>query len=73
MHISLYAYRFPSKRLTEITKNVVSTIVIISSVGPDKVTERSIRVLVQNQFPVEKQKEIMDTLLRAHRDATPKH
>lgn len=72
MDISLYAYRFSAKQLTEITKNVVSATVIKSSVDPDKVTEGSIRVLVQNQFPLEKQKEILDTLLKAHRDALPK-
>lgn len=71
--IRLYAYRYSARQLTEIAKNVVSAIVIISSVDPDKVTEATIRVLVQNQFPAEKQKEVLEILLQAHRDAMPKH
>ncbi|KAL8853316.1 MAG: hypothetical protein Q9221_001792 [Calogaya cf. arnoldii] len=71
--ISLYAYQFSAKQLTEITKNVVSAVVIVSSVDADKVTEASIRVLVQNQFPADKQQEVLDILLKAHREAMPKY
>lgn len=67
--ISLYSYRFSAKQLTEITKNVVSAIVIISSVDVAKVTAGSIRVLVQNQFPDDKQQEVCDLLLKAHKEA----
>ena len=71
MDISLYAYRFSAKQLTEIAKNVVSVIVIISSVDPEKVTEATIRVLVQNQFPAEKHKEVLNVLLEARKNALP--
>jgi hypothetical protein len=57
--------------LTDITKNIVSGVVVVSLVDPASVTEGSIRVLVQKQFPEEKQKEILNVLLKAHRDALP--
>ena len=70
--IMLYAYRFSAKQLTEITKNVVSAVVIISSVDTKDVTEPTIRVLVENQFPAEKQKEVLEILLKAHNAALGK-
>ena len=72
MDISFFAYRFTSKQLTEIAKNVVAASVIISSVDSEKVTDASIRVLVQNQFPADKQKEVLEILLKARQDALRK-
>lgn len=73
MDIGLYAYRSSAEQLTEIAKNLVSAFVIISSVDPNKITEAMMRVLVQDQFPAEKQEEILDSLLHARRDAMPTH
>ena len=69
--VSLYSYRFTAKQLTDITKNVVSGVAVVSSIDPASMTEGSIRELVQNQFPEEKQQEILNILLEAHRDALP--
>lgn len=67
--ISLNTYRFAAKQLTEFAKNVVSATVIVSSVDVAKVTEDSIRVLVQNQFPEDKQVEILEALLKSRKAA----
>lgn len=67
--IRLYAYKFSSKQLTEIAKNVMCCMVVISSVSPKAVNEGSLRNIVQDQFPIDKQEAILKTLLDAHQKA----
>ena len=69
--VSLCSYRFSPKQLIEITKKVVSAVVIVSSVNVACMTNGTIRVLVQNQSPEDTQKEILHILLKAHEEALP--
>ncbi len=66
--LKIFAYRFTAEQLTAITKDCVAVAIIVSSVDPKKVTEASIRVLVQNQFgDVDKEKR--DAILKNLLDA----
>ncbi|KAK4179295.1 hypothetical protein QBC36DRAFT_78575 [Triangularia setosa] len=71
--VGLYGYRFKSKQLAEIAKNVVVAVVVVSSLGPTKVNEGYLHMLIENQFPEEKQQEILGILLKARKDVLPPH
>lgn len=71
--IRMFAWRYSSKQLLDITKDMIAVAVIISSVDPKLVSDFSIRTLVQEQFgdlPLESQKTLLKTIEDAKRESS---
>ncbi|OJJ07371.1 hypothetical protein ASPVEDRAFT_46713 [Aspergillus versicolor CBS 583.65] len=68
----MFAWRYTSKQLTDITKDMLAVAVIISAVDPEQVTSFAIRSLVQEQYgllPAAEQQKILKTILDAKKEA----
>ena len=65
LDISLFANCYDYAQLSSMLKDDVTATVIVSSVDSDRVSESSIRALVREQFPADKQREILRLLLEA--------
>lgn len=71
--IRMFAWKYSSKQLVEITKDMIAVAVIISSVDSKHVTDFSIRTLVQEQYgdlELKKQKAILKTILDAKKESS---
>ncbi|GFF87424.1 hypothetical protein IFM53868_05141 [Aspergillus udagawae] len=71
--IRMFAWRYSSKQLINITKDMIAVAVIISSVDPKLVTDFSIRTLIQEQYgnlPLEQQQALLKTILDAKKEAS---
>ncbi|GFF56708.1 hypothetical protein IFM46972_10585 [Aspergillus udagawae] len=71
--IRMFAWRYSSKQLIDITKDMIAVAVIISSVDPKLVTDFSIRTLIQEQYgnlPLDQQQALLKTILDAKKEAS---
>jgi hypothetical protein len=69
----MFAWKYSSKQLVDITKDLIAVAVIISSVDPKLVSDFSIRALVQEQYgglPVDQQKALLKIILDAKKEAS---
>lgn len=70
--IRMFAWRYTSKQLTEIAKDMLAVAFIISAVDPKQVSTFSVRALVQDAFgtlPLDEQQKILKTILDAKKEA----
>lgn len=66
--VKMFSWQFKSEQLREITKNCMAVAVVISSVDPEKVSDFTIRSLVEDQFgdlEVDTQRSILKSILDA--------
>ncbi|KAI0838654.1 hypothetical protein F5Y06DRAFT_296269 [Hypoxylon sp. FL0890] len=67
-----FAYRYTSSQLTEICKQVISVNIVISSVDISRLSDSTLRAIVQNVYgalPIDDQKRILAQLQEAAKDS----